>query len=110
MRMPRAARVASGGEVLFIVWMPQVELLSPSQGFRRESLFQKYGPTVGLPRRALSETLRYSLPLHQFRVRTLNGTSYEHSTTTQSTRRRNRIPHGSPCAAESEAQEHSRAD
>jgi hypothetical protein len=65
MRIPRAARVASGGEVLFIVWMAQVECC-PSQGFQRESLFQKRGPTVGLTQSALAQTFRGRIQLHRF--------------------------------------------
>jgi hypothetical protein len=42
----------------------------PSQGFQRESLFQKRGPTVGLTQSALAQTFRGRIQLHRFRVRT----------------------------------------
>jgi len=56
MRMPKAARVAFGGEMRFVPSMAQVHLLSPSGSFLRERPLQKHVPTVGPPRRALAGT------------------------------------------------------
>jgi hypothetical protein len=39
MRMPKATRVAFDGEMLFVTAITQVELLSPSGGFRKGEHF-----------------------------------------------------------------------
>jgi hypothetical protein len=74
MRMPKAARVAFGGEMRFVPSMAQVHLLSPSGSFLRERPLQKHVPTVGHRGAPWRGHHRYSLQSHQFRIRTPNGT------------------------------------